>query len=63
MTDNFEPTFDVSHALEFAKQKQQRGLTEEERTIWTESLKELRDDIPSQLHRQDFSAKTLHKII
>lgn len=63
MTDNFTPTFDVSQALEFAKCRKQRGLTEEERNIWIASLKELRDDLQLQLKRQNFSSDSLNRFI
>ena len=63
MTDNFAPTFDVQQALAYAHERRKRGLTESERSEWRQSLKELREEIPLQIKRQEFSAKTLTKRI
>ena len=59
MTDNFAPTFDVQQALAYANERRQRGLTESERSEWRQSLKELREEIPLQIKRQEFSAESL----
>ena len=62
MSDNFVPTFDVEEALAFARERRARGLTEEQRVAWTDSLKELRIEIPQQIARGNFSNATLRSI-
>lgn len=63
MKDNFIPTFDVDSSLEYMREYNKRILSDKEREEWKQTLKELREDIPLQLKRQDFSASTLHNII
>ncbi len=62
MSDNFNPTFDVQQALEYARKKISKGLTENQRKEWKQSLNELRAEIPLQIKRQNLSALSLSKI-
>lgn len=64
MADNLDHTFDdMQRALEYMRIYNKRTLTDEERNEWQESLKELQEEIPLQIKRQDISAKALFKRI
>jgi len=48
------PSFDVEYAMKFADNYVKEGLSEDLKTLWKQSISELRVDIELQLKRQNF---------
>lgn len=53
------PTFDVEYAINFAYNYAKKGLSEDLKTLWKQSISELHVDIELQLKRQDFLNRCL----